>query len=92
MDGNKPTSREHDSGNRETVRVSQIRQIWENDDDDNRDNHQCPVNNWDVDLALDSLGGVAHTQWRECFSIDNLLNETKGGSDQRLGCNQLLRD
>ncbi len=61
MDGNKPTRGEHDSGNRETVRVSQIRQIRENHDNYNRDNHQRPVDNWDVDLALDSLRGVAHT-------------------------------
>lgn len=88
--GDEPASGKHDGCHRESVRIRQVCQIREDSDNDDGQNHQCPVDRRDIYLALDGFRSVAHAERGERFGVDDLLDQTEGCGDHCLRCNQLI--
>ena len=74
---NQECCRKHDCRDGETVCVGEVCQIREDSNDNDCEDHENPVDCRNVNLALVCLRSAYHSQWRERFHVDDLLEETE---------------
>ena len=84
LDSNEHAGAEHDRSNSKAIGVGHICKVLEGRNDYNCHNHKSPIESRNVNLALDCLRGMQHTNRWKCSAVNDLLDKTESGRDQCL--------